>query len=441
MVDHLKEFVLKCELLTMEDYYQLVKGYGSNIVNAMIDSYVYQNLEKDFSYEAQKKLWDRFGVYFSILDHSVFEKYAIDHLKKSGEVKDKNRGGLSLEEEKMYGYHLLSRPYIQICSDKNRNQVNMEKVFASIRSIEVRDFILGQFQKLYSHLSRVSNADKKMQYFLQQYQQLCEEVAIPNIFYDGELLSEDILMDQVKMYVRYSIARDKFLLGNLGLIHSIAKKYQCANAEYEDLYQVGYLGLLRAVDGYDVRCDILFSTYATNGIRNYIRRYLRDYSRMVRFPAEVENLNYRIEKQKNLFQLQFDRNPTEEELAKLLGVSLKKVHYALSIFYQCNCTSLDIPIDDDTDNKTLGDKVVGEKDIMTEQVISRVLGKYILQVIEKNLNQREQMILFARADGMTLKELGLELKVTPKRIEQIQRNAILKLRKVPGFMSANPFRE
>ena len=123
-------------------------------------------------------------------------------------------------------------------------------------------------------------------------------------------------------------AREKLITGNLKLVLSVIQSFQSRGENPDDLFQIGCIGLIKAVDHFDLTQEVKFSTYAVPLVVGEIRRYLRDNS-MLRIPRSVRDLAYRAMKAKEKLSLEKQREPTPEEIAGELGESPKAVRNAL----------------------------------------------------------------------------------------------------------------
>lgn len=438
----LKNYIEICDNLDEIKYHALVDLFGKEMVDREIDSYLESKLKKDFSFENQYILWERFGYYLATLDNSVFEKIAV---LKISLIEDKrllreNRGGLSLEDEKKYGYHLLCRDYINICLDTNKNKVDMLKVFASIRSVEVKDYVINCFKEMYQKISRVSNYDKEMQNFLSSYQMLCKKNKIPYLEYDGEFLDEDILKEQVDMYVRYSIAKDKFISENKGLLYRVCS--QLTSQLTEDVINEGYFGLLKAVEKFDIREGIAFSTYAGKGIKFVVWRYQNNSLKLIRLPAYLEIFIHKMNVFNYKYYDKYNRFPTDKEIALKLDISEKKVREIKHWVDQGIYTSLNKTFSNENgigDELELIDVIVDDSINFTEEIIDNEFMNYVYEVIDSRLNEREKYILLENANGRSLKDIGNELGKTRERVRQINEASLKKIRRVSGIKSVNPY--
>ena len=212
-------------------------------------------------------------------------------------------------------------------------------------------------------------------------------------------------------------ARDRFIIGNMRLVLSLVKRFRIKNYGADDVFQAGCVGLIKAIDGFDVGVGVKFSTYAVPMIIGEIKRYLRD-GNSLRVSRSIRDMAYRVLKAREAIEGR-DEEATTQRIAEELKVAEREVVYAL------DAISDPISIYDPVYNKAgdtllLMDQLCDEKntdEIWTERV---ALG----EAIEK-LGERERKILYLRYyEGKTQTEISEEVGISQAQVSRLEKNAL-----------------
>ena len=218
-------------------------------------------------------------------------------------------------------------------------------------------------------------------------------------------------------------AREELISGNLRLVLSVIQKFAGRGENVDDLFQVGCIGLIKAIDNFDTSQNVRFSTYGVPMIAGEIRRYLRDNS-SVRVSRSMRDTAYRVLQTKEAFLAQHQREPTVEEIAAAMGVKREEVVAALDAIV--DPVSLYEPVyDHEGDTICVMDQVKDAKN--TDE---RWLERIALKEAISRLSERERHILDLRFfQGKTQMEVSAEVGISQAQVSRLEKSALKQIRR------------
>lgn len=218
-------------------------------------------------------------------------------------------------------------------------------------------------------------------------------------------------------------AREALIQGNLRLVLSVIQKFTNRGENVDDLFQVGCIGLIKAIDNFDVNLNVKFSTYGVPMIVGEIRRYLRDNSSM-RVSRSMRDTAYKVLQAKEAYLAKHQKEPTVEEIAQILGIRREDVVFALDAILEP--VSLYEPVYSDSgDTVCVIDQVKDNKN--TDE---RWMERIALKEAVDHLTERERRILSMRFfQGKTQMEVSAEIGISQAQVSRLEKNALRQIRK------------
>ena len=219
-------------------------------------------------------------------------------------------------------------------------------------------------------------------------------------------------------------ARTKFINGNLRLVLSVIQRFYGRGENADDLFQVGCVGLIKAIDNFDLSQNVQFSTYAVPMIVGEVKRYLRD-NNSIRVSRSVRDLAYKVIQFKEKYTKEHGKEPHIEEIAKELGVEIEEISFSLDAIQ--DPISLQEPIyNDGTESIYIMDQVKDSKN--TDELWAERMT--ISGALEK-LNEKEKMIIVKRFfDGRTQMEVAEEIGISQAQVSRLEKTAIAHIKRL-----------
>lgn len=219
--------------------------------------------------------------------------------------------------------------------------------------------------------------------------------------------------------------RERLVEQYIGLVEFLARRFRNRGEPIEDLVQVGTIGLLKAIDRFDLDREVEFSTYATPTVVGELKRHFRDKGWAVRVPRRLQELHLELTKVVGRLSQEVGRSPTVAEIAKAAGASEEQVLEGLEIAHAYNFTSLDAPIDTEDAGSTSFADHLGSEDEHLENLEYRAS----LAPEMAKLPERERHILYLRFfKGLTQSEIADRLGISQMHVSRLLNRTLMRLR-------------
>ena len=218
-------------------------------------------------------------------------------------------------------------------------------------------------------------------------------------------------------------AREAYIKGNLRLVLSIIQRFSNNNENVDDLFRIGCIGLMKAVDNFDVTQGVKFSTYAVPMIIGEIRRYLRD-NNCIRVSRSLRDIAYKAIYTKESLMKKSETEPTIQDIAKEIGVTSEEIVYALDAIQ--SPVSLYEPVYTEGGDALYIMDQISDKKNKEEKWIENIAIKEAMD----NLDEREQDIIKMRFfQGKTQMEVAQEIHISQAQVSRLEKNALKSMKK------------
>lgn len=217
-------------------------------------------------------------------------------------------------------------------------------------------------------------------------------------------------------------SRDRILIENTALIWSIVKRFSGRGYESEDLFQIGCIGMLKAIDRFDLGYNVSFSTYAVPLITGEIRRFLRD-DGIIKISRTIKENQKLILKETEKYVEKYNEKPTIEQLAKACGLEREDVVLATSALIPVD--SIDREINQDNENTTVGSFLPDHTD-SEKIIVDKILIKQLLESLTK---EEEKVIVLRYFKNKTQQEIAEIMGLTQVKVSRLEKKILEKLKK------------
>ena len=217
-------------------------------------------------------------------------------------------------------------------------------------------------------------------------------------------------------------ARELYIKGNLRLVLSVIRRFQNSNENADDLFQIGCIGLIKAIDNFDTTLQVKFSTYAVPMIIGEIRRYLRD-NNSIRVSRSLRDIAYKAIYTRETYMKQYLKEPTVTEIAQEIGIEKEMIVYALDAIQ--NPVSLFEPVYTEGGDTLYVMDQISDKKNKEERWIENLALREAMQ----RLNSREKHIIELRFyEGKTQMEVAQEIGISQAQVSRLEKNALKSMR-------------
>ncbi len=222
-------------------------------------------------------------------------------------------------------------------------------------------------------------------------------------------------------------AKDKMVSKNLGLVHSIVRRFENRGSDREELFQIGCIGLIKAIEKFDVSLGLAFSTYAVPMIMGEIRRFLRD-DGMVRVSRTLKENGYKISKARSKLLQEFGREPSILEIEAVTGLTKEEIVLAMEANREVESIYQSVP-GMDGDEILLIDQLKNTENVYEEPEKEAVINELLVSQLLESLSEKErQMICLRYFENKTQCQVAESLGMSQVQVSRAERKILLKLR-------------
>lgn len=218
-------------------------------------------------------------------------------------------------------------------------------------------------------------------------------------------------------------AREVLIENNLGLVHAIVRRFVGRGVETEDLFQIGTIGLIKAIDNFDLSYDVKFSTYAVPLITGEIKRFLRD-DGIVKISRTIKEQSQKLKLLRQSMQVQLGREPTLQELVAESGYSMEEIVMAMEA--DCKVESIYASVYQNDGNQVALVDMLGKEDTEKEEL----LNKMLLRQLIGNLNEKESLLIRMRYfQDKTQTEVAKSMGISQVQVSRLEKKILLSMRR------------
>ncbi len=217
-------------------------------------------------------------------------------------------------------------------------------------------------------------------------------------------------------------ARDQLVMDNVGLVWSVVRHFSGRGHELEDLYQIGCIGLLKAIDKFNLEFEVKFSTYAVPMITGEIKRFLRD-DGMIKVSRSLRELGIRVRSVREQMTWELGREPQLQEIAERVGASREEVAASLEACAEVESIDKTVNTGDDQ-NLRLMDRLPDERE-ETEQLLNRM----VLQQLLGQLEEKEREIIVRRYfENQTQSQIAADFRISQVQVSRLEKKILRRMR-------------